>query len=72
VITGKGAPRQHRSGSEYDDWSSPEPGVLRRQVPHWLSEPDLRAIVVSFTTAAAQHGGDGALYVHLRRVDRVV
>jgi DNA-nicking Smr family endonuclease len=72
VITGKGAPRRHRSGSEYDDWSSPEPGVLRRQVPHWLSEPDLRPIVVSFTTAAAQHGGDGALYVHLRRVDRVV
>lgn len=42
-------------------------GVLKRNVPHWLSAPDLSAIVVAFTPAHARHGGDGALYVHLRR-----
>lgn len=72
VITGKGAPRRHHEDREDAEWTTQEPGILRRQVPRWLSEPDLRSIVVSFTTAAVQHGGEGALYVHLRRLDRVV
>ena len=42
-------------------------GVLRRQVPLWLALPDLREMVVGFESAAIQHGGDGALYVRLRR-----
>jgi DNA-nicking Smr family endonuclease len=42
-------------------------GVLRRSVPRWLAEPDLRALVVSFTEASPRHGGSGALYVRLRR-----
>jgi DNA-nicking Smr family endonuclease len=62
VITGKGAPaRDHGLLSEH------ERGVLRRNVPRWLAEPDLRSIVVSHTAAAASHGGEGALYVQLRR-----
>ena len=69
VITGKGDPSRRRDD---DHWSSGEtqPGVLRRNVPQWLSEPDLRPIVVSFTQAAVRHGGDGALYVHLRKRDK--
>ena len=42
-------------------------GVLKRNVPRWLAEPDIARIVVSFATAHARHGGEGALYVHLRR-----
>lgn len=65
VITGKGSttpvdPLAHALGE-------PQRGVLRRLVPQWLGEPDLRALVVSYTTASLRHGGDGALYVHLRR-----
>lgn len=64
VITGKGKP------TSADDDDSPyerrERGVLRRNVPRWLEEPDLRQLVVSYTTAAIAHGGEGALYVHLR------
>ena len=41
-------------------------GVLRRSVPHWLEEPDLRAVVLGYTQAAVRHGGAGALYVQLR------
>src|SRR5512134_1498498 len=59
VITGKGGPAGERQGHER--------GVLRRNVPRWLAEPDLRAFVVSYTSAAAAHGGEGALYVQLRR-----
>ena len=65
VITGKGAERSRND----DDWAMGriEPGVLRRNVPHWLGEADLASIVVSHTTAGPRHGGEGALYLHLRR-----
>ena len=42
-------------------------GVLRRQVPLWLALPELRDMIVGFESAAIQHGGEGALYVRLRR-----
>ena len=69
VITGKGKP-----GSVLDaGYRNPENerGVLKRNVPRWLEEPDVRSIVVSYTTAAIQHGGEGAIYVHLRARHRV-
>ncbi len=68
VITGKGAPQRARSD---DDYGMSERGVLRKNVPMWLSEPELRAVVVSYTTAAISHGGEGALYVQLRNPERV-
>lgn len=43
-------------------------GVLRRQVPHWLSLPDFRALLIGFEQAAIRHGGEGALYLRLRKV----
>jgi DNA-nicking Smr family endonuclease len=57
VVTGKGS-------------RSPEAerGVLRRQVPHWLRLPDLRDVVLGFEEAHVAHGGEGALYVRLRRL----
>ena len=42
-------------------------GVLRRQVPEWLSLPEFRALVVGFEEAHIGHGGEGALYVRIRR-----
>lgn len=42
-------------------------GVLRRMVPMWLNEPGLRHRILSFAHAQPQHGGEGALYVLLRR-----
>jgi DNA-nicking Smr family endonuclease len=56
VITGKG-----KLGAES------ERGVLRRQVPQWLSLPEFRALVVGFEEAHIGHGGEGALYVRIRR-----
>ena len=52
VITGKGL-----SGR----------GALRHEVPHWLSQPEARSLVIGFEEAAAPHGGAGALYVRIRR-----
>lgn len=68
VITGKGAPAGTKSDLPWGEaMGRSERGVLRRNVPQWLAHPELRGIVVSFTEAAIRHGGDGALYVHLRR-----
>jgi DNA-nicking Smr family endonuclease len=56
VITGKG-----KMGTES------ERGVLRRQVPQWLGLPEFRSLVVGFDEAHIGHGGEGALYVRIRR-----
>lgn len=61
VITGKGSAKT----SEYGDFR--EVGILRRAVPLWLQEPGFRALVVGYQQARRHHGGDGALYIRLRR-----
>jgi len=58
VVTGKGTgkgPSPHESS------------VLKRQVPMWLSLPEFRSLVVGFQDAHTGHGGEGALYIRLRR-----
>lgn len=64
VITGKGA---LGAGSGYDSRDIPEPGVLRRSVPEWLAMPPLSDIVLRHYPARAKDGGDGAIYILLRR-----
>jgi DNA-nicking Smr family endonuclease len=56
VITGKGGVS-----------SAGERGVLKRHVPMWLALPEFRGLVVGFGPAAIGHGGEGALYVRVRR-----
>jgi DNA-nicking Smr family endonuclease len=72
VITGKGvSERSNRADRDDGFLEREERGTLRRNVPLWLSEPELRSIIISTSSAAPQHGGDGALYVYLRkRIDR--
>lgn len=55
VITGKGALGD---------------GVLRRRVPEWLGDPSLRDVVAGVSEAHRRHGGEGALYVALKRKPR--
>lgn len=54
VITGKGASH----GSQ---------GVLKRVVPDWLTKPEFRFLISGYEDAARSHGGEGALYIRLRR-----
>jgi DNA-nicking Smr family endonuclease len=55
VITGKGRSR-------------PEGGVLQTLVPRWLNESPLCQRIVSFQIAQPRHGGNGAIYVLLKRL----
>ena len=68
VITGKGGGTD--DVADRDFWRTDERGILRRLVPHWLSEPSFRLHVVSFTELALKHGGSGALYVTIRKGPR--
>ncbi len=43
-------------------------GVLHGAVPRWLGEGDNRGRILAIRRAHAQHGGEGALYLMLRRV----
>ena len=52
VITGKGLQGE---------------GVIRRRTPDWLAEPPVRAMVAGVSQAHRRHGGEGALYVALKR-----
>ncbi len=54
LITGKG--RAGEAG-----------GVLRANVPRWLTQPPNRARVLAIAEAQPKHGGAGALYVLLKR-----
>jgi DNA-nicking Smr family endonuclease len=42
-------------------------GVLRRLTPEWLAAPHLRAVVAGISEAHRRHGGEGALYIALKR-----
>ncbi|WP_412504278.1 Smr/MutS family protein [Roseovarius sp. SYSU LYC5161] len=61
VITGKGRVRDEGGPIPV------RPGVLRQNLPHWLSTPPLSQLVLQVTDAHLKHGGGGAFYVYLRR-----
>ncbi|MEO8113960.1 MAG: Smr/MutS family protein, partial [Phenylobacterium sp.] len=45
-------------------------GVLKRQAPEWLAAPHLAPMVAGISEAGRRHGGEGALYVALKRKPR--
>ncbi len=64
VVTGKG---RAANAAAFDGHPVAPRGVLRRLVPTWLALPEFRPFVVGFADAHIGHGGEGALYVRLRR-----
>lgn len=54
VITGKGG-------------TGKGTGILRQSTPRWLNESPLRALILAIATAQPKDGGDGALYILLKR-----
>lgn len=61
VITGKGSGPGPEGPLPY------QRGILRRQVPHWLRQNPVAPLILETRTANFRHGGEGALYVYLRR-----
>jgi DNA-nicking Smr family endonuclease len=65
VVTGKGRPVDPG-----EDFITPQPGVIRRRLPEWLSGPGIREHVSGFAQANAKDGGSGAFYVLLKALVR--
>lgn len=60
VITGKGRPAR--------DNPNPDVGLLRGAVPGWLRAGPHGSRILGIYQAHRRHGGEGALYVYLRRI----
>lgn len=65
VITGKG---QRRLTPE-ESYKSRPSKTLRDLTPQWLEEDVLQAVVSAYTTAKPLDGGNGALYIRLKRAN---
>jgi DNA-nicking Smr family endonuclease len=65
VVTGKGQPTDPG-----EDFLTPQPGVIRRRFPEWLSGAGVREHVSGYAPAAAKDGGSGAFYVLLKSNQR--
>jgi DNA-nicking Smr family endonuclease len=63
VITGIGSPASQEDAA----WMRSPHGVLKERVPRWLNEREFAALSVGSGPAHRRHGGDGALYVYLRK-----
>jgi len=63
VVTGKGA----RAADGPFNLEPRSRGVLNTMVPRWLGEPQFARLIADMRGAHRRHGGDGALYVYLRK-----
>lgn len=61
IVTGKG--REHPENTDF----LTRRGILREKVPTWLNSRELRPLILSISHAQIKDGGEGALYVLLRR-----
>ena len=67
IVTGKGAPATNGDAPFDLGLGGRRRGVLKAMVPRWLSEPPLARLIADMRQAHRRHGGDGALYVYLRK-----
>lgn len=63
IVTGKGVDDPHAPFTMGEG----RRGVLKALTPRWLTEPELSGFIADMRAAHRRHGGDGALYVYLRK-----
>jgi len=66
VVTGKGAKRDPDAPFDLE-LDRKARGILKTVVPRWLAEPAFARFVAAVRQAHRRHGGEGALYVYLRK-----
>jgi DNA-nicking Smr family endonuclease len=70
IVTGKGGraddPLRPKAMPPRFTFSSGR-GVLKEALPRWLNEPRLRLHIIAVQPASRAHGGEGAMYVLLKR-----
>jgi len=66
VVTGRGSRSDDEAAFRLDFARGPR-GVLNAAVPRWLKESEFAGLIAGTQTAHRHHGGDGALYIYLRK-----
>jgi len=66
VVTGKGRPLADDAPFDLELHAKSR-GVLAAAVPRWLNEPEFAALIAGRRVAHKRHGGEGALYIYLRK-----
>ena len=64
VITGKGAHTNKQTGE-----SPPKLfyGKIKNSIISWIKEEELKKYILTYQDAGIEHGGDGAIFVYLRK-----
>jgi len=66
VVTGKG--RRQPEDAPFDmELHERSRGILKAAVPRWLNEKDFAGLIAGTRPAHKKHGGEGAMYVYLRK-----
>ncbi len=65
IITGKGVHKR----IENEQGTSPKLfyGKIKNSIINWISEDNLKKYILTYQDAGFEHGGDGALFVYLRK-----
>ena len=65
IITGKGVLKK----IEHAQDTSPKLfyGKIKNSIINWINEDDLKKYILTYQDAGFEHGGDGALFVYLRK-----
>ena len=65
IITGKGVHKK----TENEQHTNPRLfyGKIKNSIINWINEDDLKKYILTYQDAGFEHGGDGALFVYLRK-----
>tara|TARA_Y100001936_G_C16023839_1_gene641189 strand:+ start:955 stop:1494 length:540 start_codon:yes stop_codon:yes gene_type:complete len=65
VITGKGVHKK------FDNINDEKPklyyGKIKNSIKNWINEQDLKKYILTYQDAGIEHGGDGSIFVYLRK-----
>ena len=67
VITGKGAHVKNKNTEDVGQKPRLYYGKIKNSIISWINESDLKTYILTYQNAGFEHGGDGALFVYLRR-----
>jgi len=65
IITGKGVHK--KTGNEQDTNPKLFYGKIKNSIINWINQDDLKKYILTYQDAGFEHGGDGALFVYLRK-----
>ena len=66
VITGKGVHTKQQTG---DSLPKLFYGKIKNSIISWIKEEELKKYILTYQDAGIEHGGDGAIFVYLRKKD---